>query len=473
MLSTTRIFLLALFYVSATGATLSEQDVVFTALENNSDIRIARLETRTDSLTLEKLQTQQLPSVNATLRQQVKPYDSTLTSGSNTPSVSTGVTVSALQNVPGGGTVTADIAGERTGMTDGDSVQYTSSLALTYTQPLLRNAWKHDPVAYTIKIQRLDNKTFTLRRKKKILASLSDVRNRYWTFYEKQSLCTIFADRKQYAEKRLTTQRTRFSIGTATMLDTLSAHLAFLEATRQLLIAQTEAALAHRALAVALALSPDSVTIDSVKHIQLTGLPEPDDFLRLVESFDPQIQLFETLNEKLRRQAAYAANQLLPDVALEAGYSRVASGDDIFDASGSFSGNAVFALIVRYALPVKSRRIERQQAGIALKSNNIAREQYMREMVKKVEELNLTWEQELQTLAIEKTSQEIARRQFDAAKAGFDLGTVDQLTLDKAEDDYLETTIRYLQKQVVMKKLEIIFEEITGKVLSRFGVKLE
>jgi len=474
-ISINSILFFALFICTANASVLTERDIIFTAIQNNSDIRIAQLDIRSDSLTLESVNSQRLPSLVTELEQQISPYDSvsSILSAYSTPSVATGLEVNAIQQVPGGGTVTGTLLGERWSHLDTDSSNYSTSVSIKYTQPLLNGAWKNDVVGYTIALQRLDNKTFTLQQKKAMLATLSSVRNLYWSLYEKQSLCAIFSDRKQYAEKHLSTQRTRFNIGNATKLDTLSAHLDYLEAMRLFLGAKTDAALAQRELATALTLPLDSTRVDTVPDIHLSDLPGTDDFIAQVEAFDPQVKIFEILDTRLQQQMLYNKNQLLPDITLEAGYTRSLTGDAFFDDTRAFSGNAVIALILRYSLPVKSRRIEKEQTGIALQKNALAQQHYSREISRQVEMLVMTWQQELQTLDIAKASRYIAQQQFDAAKAGYDIGTVDQLTLDKAENDYLEMAIRLLQKQVVMKKLEIIFDEITGTVLSRFGVTLQ
>ncbi len=466
---------LVLFMWTTNIPALTERDIIFTALKNNPDIRIARLDVRSDSLSFENEKSRRLPSLSTEIEQTITPYDSVSSSLSkyNTPSVSTGVGLNAVQKIPGGGTVTGTLQGGRLGHLDSGGNNYSSTVGITYTQHLLKNAWKFDELEYSISVRRLYNRHFTLQQKKAILASLSTIRNLYWSLYEKKALCAIFTDRKQYAEKHLNTQRTLFTIGNVTVLDTLSAHLDHLEATRQLLGVQTDSDLAHRELAVTLALPLDSMTVDSITNIHLYELPGPEDFITQVETFDPQVQIFDLLNQKLRLQLQHNKNQQLPDILFEAGYTRSLSGKKFSDDEYGFASNAVFGLIVRYSLPNKAHRIDKEQTNIALQKNSIAQDQYKRELTQLVDELVMTWKQEIQTLDIAKASQHIARQQFDAAKAGYDIGTVDQLTLDKAENDFLEMSIRYLQKQVVMKKLEIIFDEITGTVLSRFGVKLE
>jgi len=90
-----------------------------------------------------------------------------------------------------------------------------------------------------------------------------------------------------------------------------------------------------------------------------------------------------------------------------------------------------------------------------------------------VNELYFAWNQELEQLRLSQTSREIAKKQLHAAEKNLELGAVDMYTKIKAKNDYINAELQYLRRQISMKRLEIIFDEITGNVLTKFGVEIK
>jgi len=71
-----------------------------------------------------------------------------------------------------------------------------------------------------------------------------------------------------------------------------------------------------------------------------------------------------------------------------------------------------------------------------------------------------------------KKTKEIADKQLEAAQAGYNLGTIDRLSLVDAENSFLSASIDLLRSQLTMKRILIVVEEVTGTVLERFGVAI-
>lgn len=477
-------------YCRGDTVVLTEKDVLVNALKSNYDILVIGIEKQSDSIDVVAAESSTLPEIALHLGSKVYPLDSTertihvdttiqtqnidssFTIGSNNQYLVNDFEVTASQSFPGGGVLSGSLKESHNKNFSTDSSNYTTDIELLFTQPLLKNGLKFANPAYAIKIRHLDNSQFSLEQKKRILSSLTSVRLLYWELFEKQMLRTIFLDQMIFARKHLETERIKHKIGNTTVIDTLSAHLDYLQAKGSYLGAQTEVALAQKELIVALALDVDSLSVDTADLIQITQLPPPDTFLTMVESFDPQCAVFSVVSEKLALQELYQKNQLLPSLGVQAGVNYSASGDAPFSKSYS-AINGVVGVVLSYSFPVRNKLLDIQQTQLAKKKNTLSQEHYKRKLKKQIQDLYLSWRQELQSLQIAQASKEIALQKFHASKAGYEIGTVDQLTLDKAEDDYVETSIRLLQKQILMKRLEIVFDEITGVVLSKFGVTIE
>jgi outer membrane protein TolC len=454
---------------------MTEKDVVFLTLKNNNSIRISQIGLIDDSLSLESVKTGQYPTMDIEVGQTITPLDSSggLTDTYKRKLLSTDAKFTVKQKIPGGGIVSGSLSGSYGKEIKSDTNSFSSSVEMSYSQPLLRNAWSNGSQDFLITIQQINNINFSLEQKKSVLSILSKARNIYWSTYEKIVLCKIFADRKEYAEKHLVSQRIRYSVGNATVIDTLSARLDYLESIGLHIKAQADLASMMRDLSLLFKVSIDSLNIDTTQVIVFSDLPDSPAFIAMVEKFDPKLKIFELIQKKITIQARQNRNQLLPDLRFHLGYNRKVSGNNVIEDFITFKSNAVISLVSKYTFPIRSNKIELQKTLLSEQKNKLDQEQYKKELAQKVDELLMSWSAELQSLEITRASLDIAEKQFKAAKAGFNVGTVDQLTLDKAETEFVQKKINLLQQQIVMKKLEIIFDEITGTILKKFGVKFE
>lgn len=467
---------IVIFYIASLFA-LTEKEAVLLGLKNNKEIQIRWIDIRNDSLALASLKAGWLPSASALLSEEISPLNhSTIPEpGENTPKEKTMAIFTTKQVIPGGGNVSGSISGnyEKNLL---DSVFFASnSVQFTYTQPLLRQAWKNHELKYRIDIKRFDNSSFSLHQQKMIISQLSQIRSLYWTLYEKKAFCSIYKEKEVYRKKQLETERARFGTGQASALDTLSAAFDYLESKRLLLSAQTDVDILKQGLATMLSSSVESILVDTLLLLSISPIPNPEKFLEMAKAYDPELKIFELMKKKLNLQYQNNKNQFLPNLEFKANYSRVFFKNQSYkeNEAKNVMRNASVSLIASYSLPLKLREIDKQKIKLEIKKNIVLKDNYYDHLKNKIAELSLMWQRDMQTLEIFQISIDIADKKYIASKAGYDLGTVNRLTLDKAEDDYVESKLRFFQKQVIMKKLEIIFDEITGSTLSRFGVTLK
>jgi outer membrane protein TolC len=463
------VFVTLLVAAAVTGRqVVGEREVVMTALERNADITVVGFDLRSDSLDREASEAAWLPTAEVAVSGRIEPYVEKplpTTAGS-------ALSLTAGQAVPGGGTVSASMTTERTRYLAGDTLVYPSTIAVGYHQPLLRGAWRNGEVEYAVRVRRLDSHRFTLEQTSRLVALLSEVRRLYWDSYEKQMLYGIYEGQVAYKRSQLESARQRLALGTVSQLDTLSARYEYLQATQALLGAQIADSLARRALARELAMEVEELALDTGQGLTPGEVPRAESFLRDAERFDPALRVFEVLRDKLALEAGHARNRLYPDLSAGVDYVRSLEGDAPLTGDRGVAGNTVFSLILTYSLPTRTRRIEEHKVAIAAQTNDLRAEDRRAELTDRVNTMLLSWQQELRAIQVAEASFEVAAKKVEAARVGFEVGTVDRVSLLKDESDYLDAATGLLRRKIALKRLEIACDELTGAVLERFGVTL-
>lgn len=466
---------------------LSEKDIIELTLKQNSNIQISRLNIRSDILDLKSTEASSLPQISALTGVNYLPLDSTVVTSvigdSTYRTVSSQLqlemysSISASQAIPGGGVIGGSLEGSRQytdSSNNSNNIKSSSTnVNINFSQPLLKDAWRHAEPYFSISIKRLDSKQFTLEQKKMILASISEARLAFWDLYEKQKLLTLYNNELNFKEKMKVNALQRFSIGEGSVIDTLSATHEYWEVYQLLLSAKAEIEVARNNLADILIM--DSKTIGVGTHLEMELMTPPDEnkILRAAKEFDPEINIFKIMKEKLILQLKNDKNQLLPDLRFETSYNRNSVGNSFFESDHYLSTNLAIGLILRYDFPIRTKKMAVEKSELSIKKTKLFEEQYDRKLESKIAELVLRWNQELESLRVSRLSQNIVKQQVEASRTGYEIGTVDRLSLLKAENDFLHASVRVIQKELALKKLEILFEETTGIFLSKYGVELK
>ncbi len=484
MMSTTRL----LFFPIITGAfvigaaPVTEQQALLSALEHRYEVRILHLETQSDSLKTETEKAPWLPQLSVKTQLSAIPFDSTsVTHNGNALSYLSGSSsslkndnsISVSQHLPGGGTIGGSVSLDNTvDLEHTDSTTRATALQLEVTQPLLRNAWWADPVATDITLARLDHERFTCAQQQRMLSYGSDIRTRFWNLYEAQALVDLYKQETAYAKEQFATERTRVALGMAPPIDTLSAKLTYINSTARLHDALSDLLQLQEELAFYSGINDSAITIDSTIVIAVPPLPPPDTMIAMAERFDPQLRIFSVAAKRLALQRRLTRNSLLPNVALKGSLQR-STDEKSSTRTNYFVNNSVISLIASYDLPTRPRKIALQRNAIDADINKLNRENHREQLRLRIAELHRSWERERRAIEIAESAQNVARQALTAAREGFSVGTVDRLSLVKAENDYRSACSELLRKQLLMKQLEIVFDEITGVTLTRLGVQLQ
>ncbi|KMQ52110.1 outer membrane efflux protein [Chitinispirillum alkaliphilum] len=459
MIYSALLILAAFTFLSAGG--LTERDVVLKALSLNTDIRVYQLESQRDSLTMLSVSSARLPQFSINLNSVL---DDSLSISRATGTIS--------QRIPGGGTLfgTAEqnLGSQRGGSLRANSTKFSAGIE----QPLLRNAWSNSPVDVEIQITSLNNEILSTQREQQILSTLSDIRNFYWSVYEQRELDKISQRRYEQAKRHLFTERQRFALGEASQLDTLSASLQVVNAQRDLLSSQNRTRNTLLRLASVLRTEIDSIVLPDSIEVTIPDIPEPEEFLRLARRYDPEGEVLERMQQLTSLRIQQSRNALLPELNVRASYTHEERWSEFFpqELPGN-SGSIEFVL--NYSLPATSARAEKKKHELSLTMNEYSTEQHEVDREFYFDELLHKWQQDKLQLHFANLTAELAQKQYEAVKQGYELGTEDRLSLINAQNELASAEIDAVQAKIEMKRFQIVFEEITGKLFEQFGVHLK
>jgi outer membrane protein TolC len=265
--------------------------------------------------------------------------------------------------------------------------------------------------------------------------------------------------------------KSRFIVGEASILDTLSASYDYTSAQQKLLDSKISTHRARNKLALALSLPPESLTIDDTLPTIIPDLPDPATLISLTNQYDPSLKIFEKIAEQLILNRQKISNSMLPSLSANASLSFDRSHFQALDTGDLTLKNAVIGLVFSYSLPPRKNILSKKQATIKLQDNLISRQKYNDELTVKLNELIESWDQEKQRIALTQKSKQLAQLQFLAAEKEYKQGTIERLTLLDAQNKLVENELALTRIRIEMKKLEIILDEITGTLFQRFGIK--
>ncbi len=174
--------------LSGNVLTLSMNDAIRKALQNNNDIEVARDDVRYNEQVLRSLQGVYQPTfaITPTLTKNITPQQSSLGGSGSTGTTNTTIfTVSpSLTKIfeKGGGTYTVSFANSRTNTSNSFNLinpYYSSNLSLTITQPLLRNR-AIDGNRRSIRVQKKHLEQTDSDFRAKTITIISQVQAAYW-----------------------------------------------------------------------------------------------------------------------------------------------------------------------------------------------------------------------------------------------------------------------------------------------------
>ena len=221
--------------VGTASVPLTLDEAVTRATDNNLDIAVERLNPQTFDLTLAGLYAVYHPTATSRYGRldNVRPPTSLLNPGS--PNISTMTYNAGITQLMrwGGGTLVTTFNNARLASSDSFAnfnPQFNNSLAINYTQPLLRN-FRIDSTRQQIHTTQISRDTADLNLRARTTNTLAAVRSAYWDYVYSIQAVDVARQSLTLAQKLLSDNRVRVEVGTMAPMDVVQAQAE--EATRQ------------------------------------------------------------------------------------------------------------------------------------------------------------------------------------------------------------------------------------------------
>jgi outer membrane protein TolC len=378
---------------------ISLADAAIRALQHNLDINISRhtKESRLADITVEQAKFDPTLSVNGQYNRTVNPLvapvfggtGSNLTSAMAADQRRESVTLDAMTNLLTGGNVNLNYSPSRTNLNQDIArgnlfnPYYSGGLALTLTQPLLRNAG----IDITKTFIRVAQNNATVEEhvfRDRVLTVLTTVEQTYWEVVFANENLKVAEAALKAAQELLASNRAKAKAGIMSIVDVLQAEAAVASRVEQVLVA--DKTIRDQEDQLRRLLNPGEE--DLRQDVRLTPLDQPVVTLEpisLEEAIDVAIeQRPEIIQAKKNMETSdlntkFAKNQILPTLSFQGTMGMAGLGSDYGNSVNSnFSGdfyNYGAGLVLSYPLGNRSawstyskRQLEEKNAEASLLS---------------------------------------------------------------------------------------------------------
>ncbi len=378
---------------------LSLADAALRALEHNLDINISRQtkDSRIADITVEQAKFDPTLSVNGQYNRTVNPLNRPVFGGTGGAlnSIETfdqrnhSVTFDATTNLPTGGNVDLNYSPARTNVNQNVAngflfnPAYTGGLAMTLTQPLLRNAGI-DVTKTFINIAQNNATVEEHVFRDRVLTVLATVEQTYWEVVFANENLKVAEAALKAAQELLASNRAKAKAGVMSIVDVLQAEAAVASRVEQILIA--EKAIRDQEDQLRRLLNPAEEDLRQDTRLTLLDQPvvslEP---ISLQEAIDtaiehrPEVVQAKKNIDSSELNTKFAKNQLLPTLSFQGTMGLAGLGKDYGDSvnrnlSGDFY-NYGAGLVLSYPLGNRSawstynkRQLEGKNAEASLVS---------------------------------------------------------------------------------------------------------
>ncbi len=323
---------------------LTLEEAVARALERNLDLAVQRLNPRVFDFTLAQQLAAYRPTFDTAFsnNSRTNPSSTQLDGGESVVSDLVRLNSGVSQNVGwGGGRYQVDFNNDRSASTNFFSSfnpSYRSTVAASYTQPLLRG-FSIDPTRQQIQVTRINRDIAEIDLRQTVTNTVSAVRDAYWELVYATQTVAVQQQALELAEALVRDNEARVEIGALAPIDVVQARSE--AAARRQTLAQAEQALATAELVLKQLIvdgTSDEYWRATLNPVDLPTLdPAPIDLDEAIRrALDERTDL-----ERSRRQLdvnevnlSSMRNQRLPSVDLTASYQLQGQGGTRFVRSG-------------------------------------------------------------------------------------------------------------------------------------------
>jgi outer membrane protein TolC len=476
---------------------LTLEDAVKRALENNLDIAIERIGQQEFAVQLASIRSVYSPVLTSTVSSQTSKNASTSTiAGAATGTAITNDTIvfngAMAQDVPwGGGTFSAALDNRRqetTSLTATVNPQYTPTWSAQYVQPLLRN-FRIDATRQQLLVTRINQDISDIQLQQITMNTIANVRNAYWDYVFAVQSVEVARQSLVLAEELLRNNQTKVEIGTMAPIDVVQAQSQAAQQRQALVTAEgtrRTSEIALKRLIVSGTADPLwSSTIEPVDRPDFR--PEPVDLTaatkRALGSRTDVLQARKNLeaNDVTLR---LLDNQRLPQINLQARYATTGIGGTTFVTTGSGVNRQVSEIIpggymdalntlFRNRLPTWSLGLNiSYNLGTSAEDASIARARIQQSQIEvQLRQLDLQVTSDVSNAAIQvqnaaervqaaQASRDLAQQQLDAENSKFGVGMSTNYQVVLAQRDLATAQNNELQAVLAYRKAVVDFERV-------------
>ena len=448
---------------------LSVNEAVALALENNLGIRSERYSPRIQDMAVADARSVWLPNLSFDmLRDNATTPSATFLDGVDTQVInklfSNVFTVN--QQLPwAGGSYTAGWDGARrttTSFFSSFNPALSSNLRLSYTQPLLRNL-PIDAGRQQVAVATTNREIADVGLRQTIASTERSVRNAYWDLVFAIAFHEVQRQSLELAEESLRNNRARVAVGTMAPIDIVEAQAEVARNQEAVILAEAQIARAEDLLRT-LILDPAAPDFWAVR-LQPTDAPllaarriDVDEAIRTAIERRTDIDQLRKQIDNTDTNARYFANQRLPDVNLHVDYSVAGLGGRRFLRGPGFPGPIIgqqnyalgnvlgdllgndfpswqVGLTVGYPLGrstadanLARARLERSQVEARLREIEIGVVSEVRDVARRVTT-------SLQRVEATRVARELAERRLEAEQRRFDVALSTSFFVFRAQRD--------------------------------------
>ncbi len=448
--------------------TLTRDEAVRLATENNPDLAAARLDPAISDAQVAAAESAFVPTLQSAIqRSNALAPPTNLFSGSS--GLRTGVysaNVSLNQLMPrGGGNYTVGFDSSRTtsnSLLSSLNPDLAAQIQLAISQPLLRD-FHIDPIRAQVEIAKRNREIADTSLLETLTSTMAGAERAYWSLVAARALVGVQQRSLDLALELERTNRARVDVGQSPPLDLVAAQAEVAQRREALIVARTDARQAEDAIRT-LVIDPKrddywSLRIEPTDVVPpVGGAPDVDAAVRSALAERTDIVRARKLIENAETTIQLSKSETLPDLRLQANYLTSGAGGNRLIREGGFPGTVTGSESTSYAnllgqvfkldyptwtvgftfsYPLgKSQaeanlaraRIEKDQAAARLRSIELTAVREIRDAASRVE-------QNQQRIETARLSRELAEQRLDAEQKRFEVGMSTSFLVIQAQRD--------------------------------------
>jgi outer membrane protein TolC len=477
---------------------LTLEDAVKRALENNLDIAVQRIGQQVFDVNIASIRSVYSPTVSSLVSNQSSKSASTSTiSGGETGATINNSTFvfngGFVQDVPwGGGSFSAALDNRRSetsNLTATINPQYIPTWSAQYTQPLLRD-FKIDATRQQLFVTRVNQDISDIQLQQTTMNTVANVRNAYWDYVFAVQAVEVARQSLLLADELLRNNQMTVDIGTMAPIDVVQAQSQAAQQRQTLVTAEGSRRTAEIALKrLIVSGTSDPLWTSTIEPVDRPDFrPEPIDLAgatqRALSSRTDVLQARKNL-EANDATLRLLDNQNLPQVDLQARYATTGiggnrlitqgTGVDRGEIIGIDPGGYLDALntLFRNRLPTWSLALNiSYNLGTSAADANVARARIQQNQIEvQLRQLDLQVTSDVSNAAIlvqnsaervqaAQAARDLAQQQLDAENSKFGVGMSTNYQVVLAQRDLATAQNNELQAVLAYRKAVVDFERV-------------